>query len=221
MKDMTNIHMSHNEATFKKNVLEFKKKYSKSHKAMYEYCATWFEGPWSNWQIYHSKPGLANTNSNIESFNRVIKRFTNRRKLGIKASCQKLFELVVYYSNEYAEFENKPKYNKVTKDVSGYYTKNSFEVIRKNKVSCQGKHSKHILILNDKTIFGGCSCTCKYFVKSAVCAHLVAYSNLNGLNLFDKRYSKEKAQKFESLNKRGPKRKTGRPKLAEKALVRE
>ena len=63
MKDMTNIHMSHNEATFKKNVLEFKKKYSKSHKAMYEYCATWFEGPWSNWQIYHSKPGLANTNS--------------------------------------------------------------------------------------------------------------------------------------------------------------
>ena len=37
----------------------------------------------------------------------------------------------------------------------------------------------------------------------------------------DKRYSKEKAQKFESLNKRGPKKKTGRRKLAEKALIRE
>ena len=53
MKDMTNIHMSHNEATFKKNISEFKNKYSKNHTAMYEYCATWFEGSWSNWQIYH------------------------------------------------------------------------------------------------------------------------------------------------------------------------
>ena len=37
-----------------------------------------------------------------------------------------------------------------------------------------------------------------YLAKTAVCAHLIAYSNLNGLNLFDKRYSKEKAQ--EPLN---------------------
>ena len=30
----------------------------------------------SNWQIYHNKPGQANTNSNIESFNNVIKKNT-------------------------------------------------------------------------------------------------------------------------------------------------
>ena len=49
-----------------------------------------------------------------------------------------------------------------------------------------------------------------YLVKTVVCAHIVAYTNLNGLNLFDKRSSKEKAKKIETLNKRGPKRKTGR-----------
>ena len=39
-----------------------------------------------------------------------------------------------------------------------------------------------------------------YLVKTTVCAHLIAYSNLNEINLFDKRNSKEKARKFESLN---------------------
>ena len=39
-----------------------------------------------------------------------------------------------------------------------------------------------------------------YLSKTAVCAHLIAYSNVNGLNLFDKRYSKEKAQKCDLLN---------------------
>ena len=54
-----------------------------------------------------------------------------------------------------------------------------------------------------------------------ICAHLVAFSNLIGLNLFDKRYYKEIAQQFELSNKRGPKRKTIRRKLAEKALFRD
>jgi hypothetical protein len=220
MKDMTKIHMSHNEEAFKKNILDFKNKYSKTHKAMYEYCATWFDGMWSNWQIYHSQPGLANTNSNIESFNRTIKRFTNRRKLGMKASCEKLFELITYYSTEYYEFEEKPKYDKKIRDVAAFYTKNCFTVVRKDKICCQGRDSKHIILLNDKSSFFKCSCTCKYFVKSAVCAHLVAYSSLNYLNLFDKRYYKEKPKKFKPLTKRGRK-KAGRPKKAEAALVRD
>ena len=81
---------------------------------------------WLNWQIRIGRPGLANTNSNIESFNRTIKRFTNRRKLGMKASCEKLFELITYYSKEYCDFEEKPKLDKNIKNVAAFYTKNSF-----------------------------------------------------------------------------------------------
>ena len=39
----------------------------------YDYCASWFYGPWSNWKIYHIKPGQADTYFNKESFNNVIK----------------------------------------------------------------------------------------------------------------------------------------------------
>jgi hypothetical protein len=59
--------------------------------------------------------------------------------------------------------------------------KNCFTVVRKDKICCQGRDSKHIILLNDKSSFFKCSCTCMYFVKSAVCAHLVAYSSLNDL----------------------------------------
>ena len=91
------------------------------------------------------------TNSNIESFNRTIKRFTNRRKLGMKASCDKLFELITYYSTEYGEFEEKPKHDKKIKEVASFYSKNSFTLVRKDKVCCNGRDSKHILLLNDKS----------------------------------------------------------------------
>jgi hypothetical protein len=43
---------------------------------------------------------------------------------------------------------------------------------------------------------------------------------LNDLNLFDKRYYKEKPKKFKPLSKRGRK-KAGRPRKAEAALVRD
>ena len=133
---------------------------------------------------------------------------------------RKIFELITYYSTEYCDFEEKPKYDKNIKNVAAFYTKNSFSVVRKDKICCQGRDSKHIILLNDKAAFFKCSCTCKYFVKSAVCAHLVAYSSLNGLNLFDKRYYKEQARKFKPLTKRGRKR-VGRPKNAENALIRD
>ena len=66
--------MSTSEAECKKNKTTFRKKYAQSEKKMYDYILTWFTGEWSNWMIYCSKPGLANTNSNIESFNNVLKR---------------------------------------------------------------------------------------------------------------------------------------------------
>ena len=77
--------------------------------------------------------------------------------------------------------------------------------------------SKHTLIINDDRYYNNCSCSCNYFIKSAVCKHLVALSILNNLNLFDKIYSKP--IKFVNKTKKG--RKSGRKKLAEKALIRD
>jgi len=63
--DLKVIHMSHNKEVFETNKAAFKKKYSKKYNEAYSYCSGWFEGIWSNWQIYCNKPGHANTNSII------------------------------------------------------------------------------------------------------------------------------------------------------------
>jgi len=224
MRFLTKIHYSHNKDEFKKNINAFKKTYENVFPAMYEYCASWFEGVWSNWQIYHTKPGCANTNSNIESFNRSVKRFTDRKKMTMTSALKKIFKIIVYYSTEFSEFETKPKYNKKTKEVAALYTKSNFTEIRANKIRCTGKNSTYILILNDKNSDVLCSCTCKYFIKSAVCAHLLAYSNLNDLNLFGRAYSKPVKpvlEKFISRNKKGAKKKVGAPKKVTNCLERE
>ena len=76
---------------------------------MYDYCKTWFEGEWSNWMIYCSKPGLANTNSNIESFNNVLKRdYFRSRKVPMRAALDIIIECIVCYSTTMAEFKTMP-----------------------------------------------------------------------------------------------------------------
>ena len=55
--------------------------------------------------------------------------------------------------------------------------------MRKNNIS-------YIIILNDKNGETLCSRTFRFFVKSAVCAHLVVYFNFNDLHLFGKSFSK-------------------------------
>ena len=145
--------------------------------------------------------------------------------MNMPSAIQKLMKIIVYYSTEFPEFESKPKYDKKTKEIANLYTRVNFKVIKSNKIRCTGKNSSYILILNDKNSDTLCSCTCKYFIKSAVCAHLVAYSNLNDLNLFGKAYSKPIKpilEKFICKNKRGAKKKiNGRPKELRKCLSRD
>ena len=59
-----------------------------------------------------------------------------------------MFELITYYSTEYFEFEEKPKYDKKIKEVAAFYSKNSFTLVRKDRVCCNGRDSKHTLLLN-------------------------------------------------------------------------
>ena len=118
MRELTVIHYSHNRDDYLKNIEAFRKKFQNAYPAMYAYCESWFEGPWSNWQIFHTRPGCANTNSKIESCNRSVKRFTQRKKMLMKTSLQKLFKIITYYSTEFPEFETKPKYDKKNKSCS-------------------------------------------------------------------------------------------------------
>ena len=101
--------MSHNAQIYEENKKEFKKKYQKSHPQVYDYCATWFDGPWCNWQIFRNRPGQANSNSKIESFNNVLKRdYFERRKVPMRTAISKIFECIVYYSTEQSEFKTTP-----------------------------------------------------------------------------------------------------------------
>ena len=111
-----------------------KKIYYKHHRECYNYCSTWFTGKWSNWQIYHNKPDQANTNSNIESFNNVIKKkYTKRWKLSIKSALIALGKLILTYSTEPLDFEIYPKFDAKTKRFADSLEKINFKKTEPNK----------------------------------------------------------------------------------------
>ena len=81
--------------------------------------------------------------------------------------------------------------------------------------------SKYKITLNDDRFHNRCSCERKYFLKHAICMHLVGYSNLYNLNMFGVKYSKPiNATNFVIKTKRG-RPKGGRNKLMSKALCKD
>ena len=220
LKDFTVIHMSHNSEDYANNLKTFKHKYYKHHRACYDYCATWFTGKWSNWQIYHNKPGQANTNSNIESFNNIIKKkYTNRTKLSMKAALVALEKLVLSYSTEPLDFEIYPKFEMKTKAYADKLVKKNFKKVGQNKYQYASltTETAYIITTNNPQCHNMCSCTCKTFVKSGVCMHVVALSNLFGLQLFHPKYAgQKKSETFVTKVKRGRKSKKGFGKALDK-----
>jgi hypothetical protein len=136
----------------------------------------WLDGPFCKWKIFRTPPGYAITNSNIESFNSVIKRdFTNRKRQSIMSAINIIEEIITYYSTHGLNFSVAPRYNcklktqalKLDKSKS-IYTKNN-----KNRASYVGKNNKHGINLKDKTAYKYHSCNCKGYLKFAICMHLV------------------------------------------------
>ena len=83
----------------------------------------------------------------------------------------------------------------------------------------EGKKSKYTLTFKDDEFVNNCSCECRYFLKHAVCMHLVTFCNLNNMELFGSRYNKPiKNNNFVFKAKRG--RKSGRTKYG-KALDKD
>jgi hypothetical protein len=96
------IHMSRSPTEYLERKESFKKSYIKHHRKAYEYMRNQLIGneKFKNWQIFQSPPGYANNNSNIESFNRLIKGFTQKKKLSVFGIVDKCCEMVYYYSSE-------------------------------------------------------------------------------------------------------------------------
>ena len=87
-----------NEQEYQSLLVEFKRKYSSAHKAMYDYIiAEWVDrnDHRCNWQIFRNSVGLANTNSPIESFNNTLKeQFFERVIISLGAAIDKLDDII-------------------------------------------------------------------------------------------------------------------------------
>ena len=184
LKQIDNIHYSRSEKDFQIKVKEFKDNYShKSLKEVRNYvCIQWLDNPkWSKWQIYHSLPGYANTNSNLESFNRQIKIFTLRKKLSVFGMVNKCEDMIHYYSSQQREsFHIIPKYKENLNNVAIKMDKSVFKKISSLKILYK---EKYLINKIEKT------CSCAQFLKKAICIHSLAYSHLKDLNWFGTAYS--------------------------------
>jgi hypothetical protein len=204
-----NLHMSKSSQEYEERVQGFRKIYNrKLYKTVYDYVTKqWIDNRFSKWQIFHSPPGYANTNSNIESFNRQIKGFTERKRLSIFGMLKKCEEMVLYYSIQQNYFNEFPKYNNKLNTSAlgldkGLFKKLSFKLF---------SFKNWTINRSDRT------CSCRCFCKNAICSHSLAFSHLKDLNWFGPKYSKV-SNEFVYKNKKGRK-KGSRYKNATSALM--
>ena len=93
------MHLSSTEEEFEALKLEFNESFKRFPELLSYMKSQWFEGKFCKWQIFRTPPGFATTNSNIESFNSVIKRdFTSRKRQSIMNAINIINEIVIYYS---------------------------------------------------------------------------------------------------------------------------
>ena len=136
--DFDTLHFTTSEKEYNKQVSIFSDKYNESN--MFQYIEKqWLNSEFNKWQIWRNDPGFANTNSNIESFNSTIKRdFTKRWKCSLAKAIEKLFELIVYYSNDdniVNEFKLIPAFDSKIKERALKMDSSCFKSIRKNVIS--------------------------------------------------------------------------------------
>jgi len=205
------LHMCSSERKFEEALEQFSNIYAKSHREMYDYIKKeWIDSQYCNWQIFRNKPGFANTNSNLESFNNTVKRtFTKRQSFYISGSISKLAEIILYYSINKKAFKDHPKFYKKVVEQANRLTVDNFKHRDRNTVQYKGRVNKFIINLNDKGCFNNCSCNCGTFTKEAVCMHLLGYSNIHELNLCGEDYLIE-PDTFATKIKRGAPKKTNR-----------
>jgi hypothetical protein len=224
--DVDELHYSTSEEIYKERLDEFKEKWNE-HEAMMTYMnEQWFTGVFNQWQIYLNDPGYANTNSNNESFNSTFKSdYTKFCKCSILSACKKILECITYYSNSANNVWNTcPRYDKDLKERAKAIDFSCFIKVggKKSPKSYiyKGPSSQYEIKLDDQRCFKSISCSCPYFIKWAICKHLIAYSNMTMLDLFGAKY-RQPDRFVRKIKKGAPVNRTGRYPKNQKALVRE
>jgi len=166
-KDMNNIHNATSKEEYDLLRKKFSKRYKNKHPKLFEYVfKQWLSGRFSKWQIFRNSYGFANTNSNIEYFNAVFKKFhTNRRRLSIYECIETIGRVIGYYSSLKGrkDFKMYPKFRAEHKRNADKISKKSFHKINKHLYTYSGDNRDYNKNLNDTFSYNKASCNCKTF----------------------------------------------------------
>lgn len=198
--DLTRLHycLIHEFEPFKKIVLDKWKSMPDLADFVAYVVPQWFEGTFTNWQIFKSPPGFANTNNPLESFNKMIKaQFTNYDAQPILGFIYIVMNhLIPYYSINFKEFMFYRIPHKKTIKIAKSMNVQKFKMNSVVQCSYTGSTYTHTINFRYK------SCTCRWFMAFTVCSHLVSACDLFEQELSG--YTKKKT--FVIRAKRGAKK---------------
>ena len=195
--DLTRLHycLAHEFELFKAIVIAKWRSYPELADFVVYVIPQWFEGMFTNWQIFRSPPGFANTNNPLESFNKIIKaQFTNYNEQPILMFISiVLNHLIPYFSLSDKIFLFYRVPHKIVKKLAKQLVVSRFSP--KSVVECTYLGFQHTHTIN----FTYKSCTCRWFMAFTVCAHLIAACDLYDQHLDG--YTKKK--RFVARPRRG------------------
>ena len=134
----------------------------------------WFIGTFSNWHIFKTPPGFANTNNPMESFNKIIKAiFTHYMEHRLFHFIMLIVDhLLPFYCSIDKEFKMYRVPHKKTIEKAHILFKAKFTM--RGEVTCEYRGVVHVHTIN----FRFKSCSCRWFLAFGVCGHLVAACDL-------------------------------------------
>jgi len=170
--DLTRLHycLAYEYENFKQIVFNKWKEYRELDEFVKYVIPQWFEGTFSNWQIFKSPPGFATTNNPLESFNKIIKQhFTNYDSKVILSFISVIMKnLIPFYSELEREFLFYRIPHSRTKSIANTLDIDKFQMRSITEASYTGKTHTHSINFQYK------SCSCRWFLAFAICAHLIA-----------------------------------------------
>jgi hypothetical protein len=124
----------------------------------------------SNWQIFKTPPGFANTNNPMEAFNKIIKaHFTNYEEHPLLTFIRIVVEYIIpFYSNNTREFLFYRVASKTVIKLAKRIDTSKLEMKGLNECIHNGAIHIHTINFNTKT------CSCRWFLAFAICSHIIA-----------------------------------------------
>ena len=201
------LHRSKTESAYKDYLVVFKNKYAKNHKAMYDHIFdTWINSSdhTCRWQAFRNKPGFANTNSPLESYNSRLKTDYFKRIVRSIGGVLDVFkdEIIPFESENFKKCKPYPRYIKKTEDLAIKLTRKNLKKLYKDTYSYTGVNNRFVIKMNLPRYYKGYFCDCESFMKDGVCMHLVAFSWLVSPQPFYKNYCND-PKVFATSTKRG------------------